>query len=537
MDNSFWLISLPAIVALGFKGAVYAYAHFSKTHNFHTRLYLLALFALSIQNISEIAHFYTLHVRGTLPYFEVTLFYASSIAALALFFHLAIAISFNQPLGKKTSSLVSWIYVYGLLLEALLFLTPWLISGYTHIGESVTGYSVTRIPGPLYIAFEIYAIGISVSVLGMLGYGAKRQDTAYKRTKAVTMLFAIVPMVLVVVAVLGSLHFGYKLFNASFLMPIAITFFLVVTAYAIHQYRLFDIEFYIPWSKVRKRKTAFYDRIRGMIAEIADLGSVNQVVSRLADTLRCPVALVGGNRPVFAAAGDTPALAEFPSDELHKIDHIVVANEIAEAMPRTHALMKQHGVAAIVPFYPHSQTASSWMLLGEAFSEEVYTPRDFRMVEQLFAKLSDLFLDKLIIMRTQLANAQRQARALDQRLLKTEENLAVLQKENRDLREQNTRLMTESTARVRASVLGHAGVDDGVHRGAAEPGSQSVAMNKTLDEYVTEFEAQIIRQTLERCNGNKSKAARRLGLRPNTLHYKLERYGISAGKKNSAGEK
>jgi DNA-binding PucR family transcriptional regulator len=206
-------------------------------------------------------------------------------------------------------------------------------------------------------------------------------------------------------------------------------------------------------------------------------------------------------------------------------------------MPRTHALMKQHGVAAIVPFYPHSQTASSWMLLGEAFSEEVYTPRDFRMVEQLFAKLSDLFLDKLIIMRTQLANAQRQARALDQRLLKTEENLAVLQKENRDLREQNTRLMTESTARVRASVLGHAGVDDGVHRGAAEPGSQSVAMNKTLDEYVTGFEAQIIRQTLERCDGNKSKAARRLGLRPNTLHYKLERYGISAGKKNSAGEK
>jgi DNA-binding NtrC family response regulator len=151
--------------------------------------------------------------------------------------------------------------------------------------------------------------------------------------------------------------------------------------------------------------------------------------------------------------------------------------------------------------------------------------------------MAELFLDKMVFMRAQFADAQRQLRALDQRLQKTEENLAVLKKENRDLREQNTRLMTESTSMVRASVLGHAGVDDGVHRGAAEPDLQSVAMNKTLDEYVTEFEAQIIRQTLERCDGNKSKAARRLGLRPNTLHYKLERYGISAGKKNSAGGK
>jgi DNA-binding NtrC family response regulator len=143
----------------------------------------------------------------------------------------------------------------------------------------------------------------------------------------------------------------------------------------------------------------------------------------------------------------------------------------------------------------------------------------------------------MVFMRAQLADAQRQTHALSQRLLKTEENLAVLQKENRGLREQNTRLMTESAAVVRASVLGHTGVEDGVQRATAEPVSQSVTMNKTLDEYVTEFEAQIIRQTLERCDGNKSKAARRLGLRPNTLHYKLERYGISTGKKNSAGGK
>ena len=51
--------------------------------------------------------------------------------------------------------------------------------------------------------------------------------------------------------------------------------------------------------------------------------------------------------------------------------------------------------------------------------------------------------------------------------------------------------------------------------------------NKSLDAHVSEFEARLIAQTLERCDGNKSKTARLLGLRPNTLHYKLERYGLS----------
>ncbi len=58
--------------------------------------------------------------------------------------------------------------------------------------------------------------------------------------------------------------------------------------------------------------------------------------------------------------------------------------------------------------------------------------------------------------------------------------------------------------------------------------------DKTLDQHVAEFEAYIISETLKRCDGNKSKAARLLGLRPNTLHYKLERYGLAIEKKPPA---
>jgi DNA-binding NtrC family response regulator len=55
--------------------------------------------------------------------------------------------------------------------------------------------------------------------------------------------------------------------------------------------------------------------------------------------------------------------------------------------------------------------------------------------------------------------------------------------------------------------------------------------DKTLDECVAGFEAQIIEETLKRCGGNKSQAARALGLRPNTLHYKIERYRLGERKK------
>jgi len=53
----------------------------------------------------------------------------------------------------------------------------------------------------------------------------------------------------------------------------------------------------------------------------------------------------------------------------------------------------------------------------------------------------------------------------------------------------------------------------------------------TLDQYVAQFEAQLIGKALEHCRGNKAKAARLLGLRANTLHYKLERYGLIRNRK------
>ena len=525
MDLKLPFIIVPALVSLVFKAGIYVYARLSGIHNFQTRLYLFFLFALSIQNVSEIFALYALNIQGTMPTAEATLFYAASIVAFAPLLHLAVFMAFDERKGIW-KILPTLFYAWAVVLEVLLFCTPWLISDF-QILDYGFGRSVTRVPGPLYFLFTIYSIGVFCGVLGLAIYGARKQTTVQKRLKNTMLMIGITPMALLVVLVLGLLQFGIRLINWSVTFPIAITFFLVVTAYATHQHRIFDIEFFLPWSKVRKRKTAFYGRIRTMVSEIAELGSVNEVVQRLSNTLRCPVLFTSGVRPLFAATGDAAAMGNFPIDELRKIDQIIVADELIDARPGMHKMMKQYGVAAIVPFYPRTQTAASWMLLGKSFSDEVYTPFDFKMVEQLFDRLSEMFLDKLVFMRAQLTEARDQMRSMEERLRKTETGLEELRDENRLLREQNLRLMGENAKLIELRVLSSAARE---HIHVATPEATDMK-GKSLEEYVSEFEASLLQRTLNRCDGNKSKAARLLGLRPNTLHYKLERYGLSEKKK------
>ncbi len=431
--------AIPAILALIAKGVIYFYARFSETRNLQTALYLLFLFALSIQNLAEITFFTAQAVQLASPPGGIV-YFGASILALALLLHLALALAFNWQYRQKSFLSTAAIYAPALILEILLWGTSLIVSDFRPFN-----YTYTKVPGPFYFLFEIYTLGYLIATVLILFYGNRTQSTPTKRAKNKLMLLGMLPGFAVVATVISLQRTSEAAFNTTVILPVAITFFLAITAYATHQYRLFDIQFYIPWSKVRKRKTAFYDRIRAMIAELADLGSVNQTIEKLADTLRCPVALVGGPKPAFAAAG-AQQMAAMPVEELRRMDHILVANEIADSMPQVHNLMKEHGVAAIVPFYPHSQNASSWLLLGDSFSEHVYTPLDFRMVEQLFDRMAELFLDKLLTMRTQLADAHRQIHTLEFRLQSMEGNLATLNGRVETLGQENLRLTREQPA-------------------------------------------------------------------------------------------
>ncbi|MFQ5994625.1 MAG: helix-turn-helix domain-containing protein [Acidiferrobacterales bacterium] len=435
------IVALPAMLALLAKGGIFLYARFSRTHNLRTQIYLWFLFALAIQNIAEIAAFYYDGPKQPLPIqlSEGYIYFSASIIAIALLVHLASVLGWDKQARNRMVLIV--IYAPAALLQGLLWFSPSFVTGFEPMA-----YTYTKVPGELYFLFEIYTVAYLSTAVVLLIHGSLKQQTTSKRLRNKLMLVGMLPIFLVVVAVVSLQHLGLQYFNTTVTLPIAVTFFLIVTAYATHQHRLFDIEFYIPWSKVRRRKTAFYHRIRAMIAEIADLQSVNHAIRRLADTLRCPVALLENEGVVVATADAAAAMLQIPEQTLHEFSHIVVANEIADTHPEVHAVMRRHHVAAIVPFYPHSRNAMGWLLLGDSFSDQVYTPLDFRLVEELFQRMADLFLDRLLTMRAQLTDAHDRIQVLERRLTETEQALSPLQRDLESLRYENARLAKEQPA-------------------------------------------------------------------------------------------
>jgi hypothetical protein len=433
--------AVPALIALTVKVWIYLYVRPNALRNVQTRLFLLFLITLSVHNLSELSYFITPSADGTTGpgagggY----TYYSASIMALAFLMHLVLLLAHDWPRAQRR-----WlwlVYAPGIPLQVMLWTGDLVVAGFQPVN-----YTYQHVSGPLYFLVEAYVLGYVWAIVAALIYGAIYQSTGAKRRKNRWMLLGLIPMgVLVTLAVLME-RLGITAFNTTFTLPFPITFFLLVSAYATHQHRLFDIAFFLPGSPVRRRKTAFYDRIRALIAELADLPSVNQAINRLADTLQCPVVLLGSNRPVVAAVGGAQNMALIPTSALHRYDHIVVASEIADTDAATYTAMKNHGVGAIVPFHPYARSASGWLLLGGSFSDRVYSSLDFRMVETLFDKMGELFLDKLLSMRSQLATTTQRVHTLEGEIEDLESRLTNLTADNARLRADKDRLLKEQPA-------------------------------------------------------------------------------------------
>lgn len=425
---------VPALVSLGLKAGLFAYAFKSKISTKTTKLFLVLLAFLSLHNVIEVVGILHFKENGLDPFVVNIgyLYFMTFIPFIAIMLDLSLRLSIDRIDGRERYLFL--LYLPVLPLEYLLLFSDKLVKGFVRFEGGVL-----RDPGPLYYLFETYVTLYLVAAIVNLAYGARSSRAPMLRTRNRLWLFGLSPMLLLMVYLIVGHHFGWTHLTSTFYVPIALSFFLLVTTYATHQYRLFDIDLYLPWSKVRARKTAFYGRIRAMIAEIADLDTVEVAVKRLADTLRCPVALIGAREPVFAGAG--PRFSALAPEALKGFERITVANEIVDNRPDIYRIMHESGVAAVVPFNPHSKYASGWLLLGEAFSEQVYSKQDFKLVEELFDKMADLFLDKLVAMRTQLAGATRKIELLEQRQMALESEVTQLASRAAVLARDNERLM------------------------------------------------------------------------------------------------
>jgi hypothetical protein len=517
--------ALPALITLLLKLAFLGYALRAPRRDASTRLFVTLLVLLALHNLITFAglnHFLAHGLDEEMKQYGYA-YFASIILHMAVVLHLSLRLSVDR--WNTVQRIVPLIYLPVPVLEYLLLGTNQLVAGF----QLFRDYSILRVPGPNYFLFEIYALIYALAATIYVIYGARgSRASVVNRNRNRWWLVGFAPLVLLHFYLIIANHFGLAKISSTVFVPIALTLFLIVTTYATHQYRLFDITFFVPWSKVRKRKTEFYRRIQTMIAAISELQSIPDLLQRLANTLRCQVALIGGPEPAvaFVEGQDRPlspdlTFTKFPRALLAQVKHIVVADEIAESRPELYAVMRQSEVGAIVPFKAHGTTDSRWMLLGNHFSNHVYTPLDFKMVERLFAALADRFLDDFVLAKSELAETREELERYKHRLALAWDQTDELRTENHSLRKESAELHADNSLLRRGRL--HIVRDDDMPFLPEDVASG----RKTMQEYLDRLEAQMIRAALRVAGGNQREAAKLLGIGDlRVLHYMTERYRI-----------
>ncbi len=85
--------------------------------------------------------------------------------------------------------------------------------------------------------------------------------------------------------------------------------------------------------------------------------------------------------------------------------------------------------------------------------------------------------------------------------------------------------MQRATALVRASVIGRGDLD---FLTAPAPAAAPDWLDGDLETAITRLERAMIARALAETHGNRTEAARRLGIHRQLLHTKLRRYGMEA---------
>lgn len=516
---TFTIYAVPAMVGFLAKIGILAYGRRSPVRNQQLRLFLLVLASFAFLNVIEFTFFISdADYRSYIPDYYGRLWFASATMAVAFLLHFSVAVGVGTPQPDQRRFRV-WtpmlIYTPAIALEALLWGGDLLIIDFERMA-----YTFTKVPGPLYFLWEIYVVGYFFGALGLLGFGAIRQPVQRARLQNRLLLTGFVPLVALGLAIIALQRIGFRGFNATATIPVTSTLLLIVAAYAIYRYRLVDVAFYIPWSRVRRQKIELYARLERLATEIRELKSPWDILERLAESLRCRVTLLGGPQPWSAAprnerdGGERLLLAEFPQDALAKVDRIVTADEIAYTDRELHELMTRYKVGAIVPFRTHRTIPGYCLLLGQQFNEEIYSALDFKMVDRLFSAMARRFFEDFLLVRSQLEQVQEKLQGAKRNLMRTEQNVAGMRLKLTAARKHN-RSLREELARLRRATFRLIG-----------PESDQGPGQKSLEAYLAERERDALLSALYRAGGRRPAAARLLGIPLHALDRLLAHHGI-----------
>jgi len=431
------------------------------------------------------------------------LYFTMSIVAMAILLHLMLArLKASTDWDIPIEDWRWWLLLYAPAAGVLLLL--WMSNGMIK-GFVPHGFSYTRVPGPQYHWFELYALFYLVVSLGTLILSTAVSRNRTQRRKNLIILLGMAPIIIMPIVVILLQKYGYNQFNLPLWFALGLTFFLIVAAYAIHEHRLFNVFFHLPGTRTRRRHTAFHRGIKNFVAELDRLPYIGmeEALNKLASTLKCSVAIVeAGRAPVEAHPVSSSVrhldFDRLTEDALHPINNIVVTKELKRDQPETHAALSDANCAAVIPFRPFKDTSAGWLLLGGGETAPDELPIDFTTVESLFDKMGDLFMENIVREREELMAVKKEF----------ERQLTV----NRELQEELEHKQDTIDALYGRHAAEYSGADGEVK----------------LEEVTAGLEKKIISDTLARLQGNVSATAKSLGLTRQTLYAKMESYGVDS---------
>ena len=198
---------------------------------------LFLILTLTISNCLEIVG-YSYHTEPDAITIFLRIYYVSLLMLFAFLVKLSILTVFDQP--KHGIDVVN--FGLAILLSLLILFTDITIAGAVSIG-----YTVTRIPGPAYWIFQIYAISTLLISLTILVIGYRSARSLFVRIQALYILVAVFLLALPIVGAIAAMALGFEV-NAAFVLPIGITLFLCMLTYTIRNEKLFDIRTWWPFS-------------------------------------------------------------------------------------------------------------------------------------------------------------------------------------------------------------------------------------------------------------------------------------------------
>jgi len=297
---------LPAVLALLIKVVVLFLSHkSSKT----SKIFFTMVMIFACHNVAELLG-YVEFIQGMQLESLIRWYYVMSVCGLAamLIYSIEICKLYSNPRNLNLA-IVSLVTIVSLI---VLF-TDMIVAGSIPIG-----YSVTAEKGQYYWIFQLTSLTTYVGLLWNLIRGYSRAEDHITEIRCSYTLFALAPIMLVSLTLLGLMAVGITL-NAALLMPIASSLFLIITLKAESKHGLTDVRRHIPYSLERKTSNEIMDIFSKYAQDEINYRDSMAELEKLLVTHKHDKH--GGNVSTTAASMDIPRSSLYSIFRRLEIDH------------------------------------------------------------------------------------------------------------------------------------------------------------------------------------------------------------------------